>query len=77
MIHIIDISDTSNNQWTGGRSVQLEVSRVAVLGQVMARIMNSGERFRAQVKLVFNGATATEWSLVCESPIFQPCLNSE
>ena len=77
IMHKINISNAFYNQWTGGRGVQLEVDRVAVPGQVMQRIMNNRERFRAQVKLVFNGVTAAEWSPVCESPIFQPCLNSE
>ena len=77
IMHTIDISDAFHNQWTGGRSVQLEVNRAAVPEHVKERIMGGKERFRAQVKLVFNGVTAAEWSPVCESPIFQPCLNSE
>ena len=77
IMHTTDISDTFHNQWTGGRSVQPEVNRAAVPEHVKERIMRGKERFRAQVKLVFNGVTAAEWSPVCESPIFQPCLSSE
>ena len=58
IIHTTDISILNN--WTGGKSVQLEIERAAVPGQVMQRIMSSHERFRAQVKLVFNGVTAAE-----------------
>ena len=74
---IVDISSTLLNQWTGGRSVQLEVGRAALPRQVVERIMSSNERLRTQVKLIFNGVTAAEWSPICESPIFQPCLPSE
>ena len=74
MTHVINISDA---QWIGGRSVLLEVDRAAVPGSVMQKIMRDNGRFRAQVKLVFNGVTAAEWSPVCESPIFQPCLESK
>ena len=77
IMHTTDISDAFHNQWTGGGSVQLDVSRAAVPEHVKERIMRDNERFRAQVKLVFNGVTAAEWSPVCESPIFQPCIDSE
>ena len=73
--NMVDISNTLHTKWTGGKSIQLAIDKVAVLQQVMERIRS--ERFRAQVKLVFNGVTAGEWSPICESPIFQPCLNSE
>ena len=72
-----DITEAFNTQWRGGRSVQLDVRRTAVPSRVMERITGGSERFRAQVKLVLNGVTAAEWSPVCESPIFQSCLNSE
>ena len=76
-IHTIDISNAFHNQWSGSRSVQLEVDRAAVPEPVMKRIMMDKNRFRAQVKLVFDGVTAAEWSPACESPIFQPCLKSK
>ena len=72
----IDISDIINSQGTGGKSILLRVNRAAVPEQIKNRI-KSGDRFRAQVKLVLNGVTAAEWSPVCQSPIFQSCINSE
>lgn len=77
MTHEVNITDEFLRQWRGGRSIQLQVDRAAVLGKAMSRIGIRGERFRAQVKLVFDGETAAEWSPVCESPIFQPCFDSE
>ena len=75
-IHTTDISTLS--ECSGDRSVQLVVDQAAAVpGEVMERITGGNERFRAQVKLVLNGVTAAEWSPVCESPIFQSCLNSE
>ena len=75
---IADISNTLHARWTDGRSILLAIDRAAVPQQVMERIRSDDkERFRAQVKLVFNGVTAGEWSPICESPIFQPCLDSE
>jgi molybdopterin/thiamine biosynthesis adenylyltransferase len=77
MIHTVDISDAFyRRQWIGGRSVQLQVNRAAVLGETMGRINKidgAGERFRAQAKVVISGETAAEWSPVCASPIFQDC----
>lgn len=76
--HEVDIlSDEFLSQWRGGKSVQLRVDKTAILGDAMSRIMSRRERFRAQVKLAFNEVTAAEWSPVCESPIFQPCLDRE
>ena len=75
--HAVDISDEFLSQWRGGRSIQLQVDRTAVPREAMRRIRSGGERFRAQVKLVFDEVTAAEWSPVCESPIFQPCLDRE
>ena len=74
--YAIDISNVINNRRTGGNSILLQVNRAAVPEQIKNRI-KSGDRFRAQVKLVLNGVTAAEWSPVCQSPIFQSCINSE
>ena len=75
---MVNISNTLHTQWTGGRSIQLAIDRAAVPQQVKERIRSDDkERFRAQVKLVFKGVTAGEWSPICESSILQPCLDSE
>ena len=74
--YAINISDIINSRRTGGKSILLQVNRAAVPEQIKNRI-KSGDRFRAQVKLVLNGVTAAEWSPVCQSPIFQSCINSE
>ena len=68
IIHTIDISNILfHSQWTGGRSVQLNISRVAVPGCVMERIMSSRERFRVQVKL----------NLVCVDSRAERALNTD
>ena len=73
---IIDISDIINSRRTGDKNILLQVNRAAVPEQIKNRI-KSGDRFRAQMKLVLNGVTAAEWSPVCQSPIFQSCITSE
>ena len=75
IIHSVDISTLS--EWSDSRTVQLEIDRTAIPVEVMERIKSGRERFRAQMKLVLNEVTAAEWSPVCQSPIFQPCINSE
>ena len=74
IIHSVDISTLS--EWSYSRTVQLEIDRTAIPVEVMERIKSGRERFRAQMKLVLNEVTAAEWSPVCQSPIFQPCINS-
>ena len=77
-IIIVDISNTLHTQWTGGKSIQLAIDREEVPEQIMERIRSDDkEIFTAQVKLIFNGLTAGEWSLISESPIFSPCIERE
>ena len=78
-IHTVDISNTLHtpSPWTGGSSIQLAVDREAIPLEVMERIKRRNERFRTQIKLVFDGISSSEWSPICESPIFQPCLSGK
>ena len=78
-IHNVDISNTLHtpSKWTSGRSIQLAIDREAVPLEVMEGIKRRNERFRTQIKLVFNEISSSEWSPLCESPIFQPCLSSK
>ena len=65
----------SNTQWNG--SVCVDIERAHAVPQNVMNGLKTGKRFRVQTKLIFNGVAAAEWSPICESPIFQPCVQSK